>query len=191
MRVLGIDPGSRHCGFGVVEGRAGQLRYVAHGVLSMKLSGSVEARLLELHAGLQQAIEAHRPELVAIEDIFSRHAKSALVLGQARGVALLAAAQARLEVRAFPPAAIKQLVTGSGRAEKEQVGRMVAMLLGVRIEGKADATDALAAAICGVLRAAVPEAMAVRPAVAAAASGGSPRAIQAAEVLRLLKARRR
>lgn len=189
MRVLGIDPGSRHCGFGVVEGHAGQLRYVAHGVLSMAANGTVESRLLELHLGLTAAIEAHRPELVAVEDIFSLHAKSALVLGQARGVALLAAAQAKLEVRAFPPAAIKQLVTGSGRAEKEQVGRMVAMLLGVRIEGRADATDALAAAICGVLRSGVATAMASRP--AAAAVGGGARALKAAEVLRLLKARRR
>ena len=133
MRVLGIDPGSRHCGFGVVEGEAGKLRHIAHGVLSLS-EGSIEVRLLELHEGLARAIQTHRPELVAVEDVFSRHARSALVLGQARGVALLAAAQARLEVRSFPPAAIKQLVTGSGKAEKEQVGRMVAMLLGVRID---------------------------------------------------------
>ena len=193
MRVLGIDPGSRHCGFGVVEGEAGKLRHIAHGVLSLS-EGSIEVRLLELHEGLARAIQTHRPELVAVEDVFSRHARSALVLGQARGVALLAAAQARLEVRSFPPAAIKQLVTGSGKAEKEQVGRMVAMLLGVRIEGRADASDALAAAICGVLRAKeiaeVPAPAQVARAGSASAAG-SARAAQAAAVLRLLKTRRR
>ena len=114
-----------------------------------------------------------------VEDVFVKHAKSALVLGQARGIALLAAARAGVAVRAFPPATIKQLVTGSGRAEKGQVGRMVSMLLGVRIEERADASDALAAAICGALNAGV-------PAVAAL-----PRSVQTEEVLRLLKARRR
>lgn len=154
----------------------------------MAAGASIEERLLELHVGLTRAIKEHRPDFVAVEDIFSRHAKSALVLGQARGVALLAAAQAKLEVRAFPPAAIKQLMTGSGRAEKEQVGRMVAMLLGVRIEARADATDALAAAICGVLRSGAPK---MSPARSVAAVGGGARAQQAAEVLKLLKARRR
>jgi crossover junction endodeoxyribonuclease RuvC len=169
VRVLGIDPGSRHCGFGVVEGQGGRLKHVAHGVLSLR-EGAIEARLFELHEGLARTIAEHRPQLVAVEDVFSKHARSALVLGQARGVALLAAAQAKLEVRAFPPSTIKQLVTGSGRAEKEQVGRMVGMLLGVSIQVRADASDALAAAICGVLRA------------------GQP---QQDEVLKLLKARRK
>src|SRR5207245_4886968 len=120
--------------------------------LSMS-EGGIESRLLELHTGLCRTIAEHQPQLVAVEDVFAKHARSALVLGQARGVALLAAAQANLAVREFPPAAIKQLVTGSGRAEKEQVGRMVSMLLGVTIDGRVDASDALAAAICGVLRA--------------------------------------
>jgi crossover junction endodeoxyribonuclease RuvC len=179
VRVFGIDPGSRYCGFGVVESGAGGLRHVAHGVLMLG-DGSIEGRLLELHRGLQRELERHRPQLVAVEDVFSKHARSALVLGQARGVALLAAAQARLEVRAFPPAAIKQVVTGSGRAEKDQVGRMVAMLLGVKVLGRADASDALAAAICGALRAQVPQ----HPLAQA-------RSARAAEVLRLLKGRRR
>jgi crossover junction endodeoxyribonuclease RuvC len=161
MRVLGIDPGSRHCGFGVVESQAGRLRHVAHGVLSMR-QGGIEDRLLELHQGLCHVIALHRPQAVAVEDVFSKHARSALVLGQARGVALLAAAQAKLEVRAFPPAAIKQLVTGSGRAEKEQVGKMVSMLLGVSIGERVDASDALAAAICGVLRAQATPLLSVR-----------------------------
>ena len=142
-------------------------------------AGAIELRLLALHDGLARELERHRPELVVVEDVFVKHAKSALVLGQARGIALLAAARAGVAVRAFPPATIKQLVTGSGRAEKGQVGRMVSMLLGVRIEERADASDALAAAICGALNAGV-------PAVAAL-----PRSLQTEEVLRLLKARRR
>jgi crossover junction endodeoxyribonuclease RuvC len=100
--------------------------------------------------------------MVAIEDVFhARNARSALVLGQARGVALLAAAQAGARVRSFPPAVIKQAVTGTGRAEKEQVGRMVGVLLGITPTGRLDASDALAAAICGVLRANDPEIAAV------------------------------
>ncbi len=99
-----------------------------------------------------------------MEDIFhARNARSALVLGQARGVALLAAAQAGIEVRSFAPSVIKQAVTGTGRAEKEQVGRMVAVVLGIPLQGRMDASDALAAAICGVLRVRDPEASARRP----------------------------
>ncbi len=181
LRVFGIDPGSRYCGFGVVEaGSTGGLRHLGHGVLVLG-AGAVEARLLALHDGLARELAKHRPVLVVVEDVFSKHAKSALVLGQARGVALLAAAQAGAEVRAFPPSTIKQLVTGSGRAEKGQVGRMVSMLLGLKLdEERADASDALAAAICGVLSGRAP----VVPIT-------SPRSAQAAEVLRLLKARRR
>jgi crossover junction endodeoxyribonuclease RuvC len=114
----------------------------------------VEARLAALHAGLSAALARHRPDVVAIEDVYSaRNARSAFVLGQARGVALLAAAQAGARVRSFAPAVIKQAVTGTGRAEKEQVGRMVCALLGRSVSGRLDATDALAAAICGLLRA--------------------------------------
>jgi crossover junction endodeoxyribonuclease RuvC len=127
-------------------------------------------------------LQQHRPEVVAVEDVFAKHARSALLLGQARGVAILAAARVGAAVRAFPPTAIKQLVTGSGRAEKEQVGRMVSMLLGVKIQARADASDALAAAICGALSA--------RPAAPVPAAS-TQRSAQAAEVLRLLKARRR
>jgi crossover junction endodeoxyribonuclease RuvC len=157
----------------------GGLRHVAHGVLQLG-DGPIEERLLALYGGLARELERHRPQVVAVEDVFARHARSALVLGQARGVALLAAAQIGAAVRAFAPAAIKQLVTGSGKAEKEQVGRMVAMLLGVKIEGRADASDALAAAICGALSARSPV---VAP--------SEPRSARAAEVLLMLKARRR
>ena len=162
MRVLGIDPGSRYCGFGVVEDAGGtRVRHLAHGVLSLGEEVPIEERLRLLHAGLVRELALHRPDVVAVEDVFhARNARSALVLGQARGVALLAAAQSGATVRSYPPSTIKQAVTGTGRAEKEQVGRMVAVLLGITIVGRADASDALAAAICGILRARDPQELA-------------------------------
>src|SRR5438105_10409510 len=162
LRVLGIDPGSRYCGFGVVEDAGGSVvRHVDHGVVAIVDAGPVEARLAALHAALARALDAHRPDVVAIEDVFhARNARSAIVLGQARGVALLAAAQAGVRVRSFAPAVIKQAVTGTGRAEKDQVGRMVCMLLGIAVPERADASDALAAGIVGLLRARDPAARA-------------------------------
>lgn len=164
MRVLGVDPGSRYCGFGVVEDAGGtSVRHLAHGVLEVGEGGSIEERLFALHAGLSRELLLHRPEIVAIEDVFhARNARSALILGQARGVAILAAAQARVPVRSFAPSVIKQAVTGTGRAEKDQVGRMVAIVLGIPLPARFDASDALAAAICGVLRARDPSASAPR-----------------------------
>jgi crossover junction endodeoxyribonuclease RuvC len=165
VKVLGIDPGSRFCGFGVVEDAGGtRVRHVAHGVLAVGETVPIEERLCALHAGLSREILLHRPEMIAIEDVFhARNARSALVLGQARGVALLAAAQAGVQVRSFAPAVIKQAVTGTGRAEKDQVGRMVAVVLGISGPERADASDALAAAICGLLRARDPRATEPRP----------------------------
>ena len=138
----------------MVEDAGGaRMRHVDHGVLAVGEGGPVEARLAALHLGLAQALDRHRPQIVAIEEVFhARNSRSALVLGQARGVALLAAAQAGAQVRSFAPTVIKKAVTGTGRAEKDQVGRMVCMLLGITIHGAVDATDALAAAICGLLR---------------------------------------
>lgn len=134
------------------------MRHLDHGVLVLGEGTPIEERLSRLHEGLARTLKEHRPAIVAIEDIFhAQHARSALVLGQARGVALLAAAQSGARVRSFAPSVVKQAVTGSGRAEKEQVSRMVAVLLGITIVGRADASDALAVAICGLLRAREPE----------------------------------
>jgi crossover junction endodeoxyribonuclease RuvC len=142
----------------VVEDAGGaRMRHVDHGVLAVGEGGPVEERLAALHAGLVQALDRHRPDIVAVEEVFhARNSRSALVLGQARGVALLAAAQAGAQVRSFAPSVIKQAVTGTGRAEKDQVGRMVCVLLGIGVRERMDATDALAAAICGLLRAREP-----------------------------------
>ena len=126
MKVLGIDPGSRCCGFGVVEDAGGtRVRHLAHGVLEVGAADAIEERLRALHEGLSRELLRHRPQFVALEDVFhAKNARSALVLGQARGVAILAAAQAGIPVRSFAPSVIKQAVTGTGRAEKQQVGRM-------------------------------------------------------------------
>jgi crossover junction endodeoxyribonuclease RuvC len=160
VKVFGIDPGSRCCGFGVVEDAGGAgVRHLAHGVLEVVSSGAIEDRLRAIHEGLSRELLLHRPHFVALEDVFhAKNARSALVLGQARGVAILAAAQAGIPVRSFPPAVVKQAVTGTGRAEKDQVGRMVAMVLGIPLPERFDASDALAAAICGLLRARDPQA---------------------------------
>jgi crossover junction endodeoxyribonuclease RuvC len=152
-----------------------RVRYVDHGVVEVVEEGPIEARLAALHAGLSAALSRHRPDIVAIEDVYyARNARSAFVLGQARGVALLAAAQAGARIRSFAPAVIKQAVTGTGRAEKEQVGRMVCALLGRTVSGRLDATDALATAICGLLRAnelAGPQAVDLRAALARSMRG--------------------
>jgi crossover junction endodeoxyribonuclease RuvC len=155
VKVLGIDPGSKCCGFGVVEDAGGaRVRHLAHGVLEVGDAGGIEERLRALHDGLSCELLRHRPQLVALEDVFhAKNARSALVLGQVRGVAILAAAQAGVRVRSFAPSVIKQAVAGTGRAEKEQVGRMVAVVLGIPLPHPLDASDALAAAICGLLRA--------------------------------------
>jgi len=161
VRVLGIDPGSRYCGFGVVEDEGGaRVRHLEHGVLALGEDRPIETRLVLLHEGLARALAVHRPEIVAIEEIFhARNSHSALVLGQARGVALLAAAQSGAQVRSYAASVIKKSVTGTGRAEKDQVCRMVCVLLGITlITERADASDALAAAICGLLRAREPQA---------------------------------
>ena len=137
------------------------MRHLEHGVLVLGEGLPIEERLSKLYDGLTRALQEHRPGIVAIEDIFhAQYARSALVLGQARGVALLAAAQSGARVRSFAPSVIKQAVTGTGRAEKEQVGRMVCVLLGITLVGRADASDALAAAICGLLRKNEPDAAA-------------------------------
>jgi crossover junction endodeoxyribonuclease RuvC len=191
LRVLGIDPGSRFCGFGVVEDAGGaRFRHLQHGVIALDERAPMEERLSALHAGLARALAEHRPTLVAVEEVyFARNPRSALVLGQARGVALLAAAQAGAAVRSFSAAVIKQAVTGSGRAEKEQVGRMVDVLLGITVHARSDASDALAAAICGLLRARDPAFAPPRGASEGRASPGP--ALRLAELVAEAKAQGR
>lgn len=161
VRVLGIDPGSRFCGVGVVEDvGGGRVRYVHHAVIVLDPKAPLDERLLVLGAELDRVLAEQKPTLVVVEEVFhGKNARSALVLGHARGVALLTARRAGAELRSYPTATIKQAVTGSGRADKTQVARMVCALLGIELAGvRADASDALAAALCGLLRARVPAA---------------------------------
>ena len=151
MRVLGIDCGTEHTGYGIVEQRdGGELRSLAVGAIRLSPREPLPLRLERIFSKLSELIAVHRPELVAIEDVFyAVNVKSALKLGQVRGVAMLAAAAAGLEVCEYAPLAIKSAVVGYGRAEKSQVQDMVARLLRLPdVPESPDAADALAIAIC-------------------------------------------
>ena len=151
MRVLGIDCGTEFTGFGVVEqGKDRTLRYLTAGVVRLSKKESLSQRLSHVFADLTAVIEKYSPEIVAIEEVFySVNAKSALKLGQVRGVAMLAASQAGLELAEYSPLSIKSAVVGYGRAEKIQVQHMVARLLCLNaIPEPPDVADALAIAIC-------------------------------------------
>jgi crossover junction endodeoxyribonuclease RuvC len=147
--VLGIDPGTAALGWGIVESKGGRIRAVDSGCLITKPDASLPQRLLAIHGLLDELIALHRPDLLAVERLFfSRNVQTALGVGQARGVVLLAAAQAEVPVREATPSEVKLAVTGSGTADKQQVGRMVATCLGLREAPKQDDTaDALAIAI--------------------------------------------
>ncbi|HEY0253891.1 MAG TPA: crossover junction endodeoxyribonuclease RuvC [Kofleriaceae bacterium] len=148
MRILGLDPGSRYCGYGVIEGHGSSLRYIECGVLSAPESRPMEQRLGEIARGLREVIEELLPAVVAIEDVFThQNPRSALALAQARGMALAVCGLAGLSVASYPPAVVKKAVTGAGGADKSQVARMVQAMIGLRTLPRADATDALAVAI--------------------------------------------
>ena len=148
MRILGIDPGSVATGFGVVDRMGGTLVHVAHGTVRPPRDASLPIRLHFLYRALSQVIEEHRPDAVAVEQVFvAASPRAALVLGQARGAVLAAVAAGGLSVAEYAPAQIKQAVTGSGAAPKSQVQAMVRRILALERAPAADAADALAAAI--------------------------------------------
>lgn len=151
MRVLGIDCGTELTGFGVVDQQEnGALDFVAAGAIQLSKREAMPKRLAKVFTDLSQLIYSHSPGIVAIEEVFySVNAKSALKLGQVRGVAMLAASSAGLEVAEYSPLSIKSAVVGYGKAEKIQVQHMVAHLLHLPEPPRpADAADALAIAIC-------------------------------------------
>lgn len=148
MRVLGIDPGSVRTGWGVVERSGSKLTGIAAGVIEAGSTDELHLRLAVIYDGLRAVIVDYQPTTVAVEDIFyARSVKSALTLGHARGVALLAAGHSGLDVTPYPPALVKRSIAGSGRAEKEQVAMIVGAILGWKTLPAIDATDALAIAI--------------------------------------------
>jgi len=147
--ILGIDPGTATMGYGIVERRGGTLRAVDYGALTTSADLPLPERLAAIHACVAELIETHHPDLLAVERLFfSKNAQSAFGVGQARGVVLLAAAQAGIAVREATPNEVKVGVTGYGNADKEQVGRMVAVILELAdVPTPDDTADALAIAI--------------------------------------------
>jgi crossover junction endodeoxyribonuclease RuvC len=149
VRILGLDPGSRVCGYGVIDASGDRLTYVECGVLTAPENRAMEERLGEIARGLREVIGELAPKVVAVEDVFvhPQNPRSGLALAQARGMALAVIGLAGLRVASYPPALVKKSVAGSGGAGKEQIARMVQSLIGLRSLPKADATDALAIAI--------------------------------------------
>lgn len=148
--VLGIDPGSRFTGYGVVVKHQNKVEYLASGCINVAKLGMYD-RLRHIYSGICEIIDQYQPEEVAIEQVFvARNAKSALILGQARGVAIAAAVSRDLSVSEYAARQVKQAVVGTGKASKEQVAHMVQILLKLSGQPQADAADALAIALCHV-----------------------------------------
>jgi crossover junction endodeoxyribonuclease RuvC len=149
LRILGIDPGSINTGYGVIDDGGGCPAHITDGTISTNPSAPLSERLARIFYQMQQIIKEYHPDTAAIEDIFlAKNVKSTAVLSHARGVALLSAADARLNIFEYSPTKIKQSVVGYGLATKEQVQKMVRILLKIEYLPKPDAADALAVAIC-------------------------------------------
>jgi crossover junction endodeoxyribonuclease RuvC len=155
MIVLGIDPGTASTGFGVVQGAGSRLHALAMGVIATLPGVPLERRLADIHARVGELLDEHEPQAIAIEELyFGANVRTAFAVGQARGVVLLAAGQRGVPTRSYTPQQVKGAVCGNGRADKGQVARMVARLLGLKAAPSADhASDALAVAICELNRA--------------------------------------
>jgi crossover junction endodeoxyribonuclease RuvC len=153
VKVLGIDPGTAACGYGIVHERDGRLRAICHGWWRSSARERPEARLLRIFVGVQELIAEHAPDAVALEESYvGADARIALSVGQARGAVLVAASSAGVACAEYAPARVKQAVCGYGRADKDQVGRMVRAILGLdAVPTPNHAADALAVAICHAL----------------------------------------
>lgn len=148
MRVLGIDPGSRHLGWGVLQREGSRIEHVAHGVIDVDLDGSFADRLVDIDDRLTEVIAQHTPTVAAVESIFfSKDAQSAAKLGHARGVVLLRLARSSLQTCEYPPALVKRTVVGRGAADKRQVAMVVTAILRLGTPPRSDAADALAIAL--------------------------------------------
>jgi crossover junction endodeoxyribonuclease RuvC len=148
MLVLGIDPGTRHLGWGIVQRTGSRLSAIAYGVISPDPSLSLSERLVVIERGLVDVIDRHRPDAAAVESLFfHKDAQAAAKLGHARGVVLLVLARASISLAEYAPAKVKRIIAGGGAAEKRQVALMMKALLGLVELPRADATDALALAV--------------------------------------------
>ncbi|MFE3451059.1 crossover junction endodeoxyribonuclease RuvC [Nonomuraea sp. NPDC059194] len=155
MRVMGVDPGLTRCGLGAVEGRPGaQLKLIAVGVVRTAASDELGARLVGIERGIEQWLDEVRPDAVAVERVFAQHnVRTVMGTAQAAGIAVLCAARRGLPVALHTPSEVKAAITGSGTADKKQIGAMVTRLLRLTEMPKpADAADALALAICHTWR---------------------------------------
>ncbi|MGH2884847.1 MAG: crossover junction endodeoxyribonuclease RuvC [Solirubrobacteraceae bacterium] len=150
MKVLGIDPGTAACGYGIVHESGGRLRATCHGWWQTPARERLELRLLTIYTGVQELIAEHTPDAVALEESFvGAGARIALSVGQARGAVLVAASSVGVACAEYAPARVKQTVCGYGRADKLQVGKMVKAILGLaEVPAPNHAADALAVAIC-------------------------------------------
>ncbi|HEX4526184.1 MAG TPA: crossover junction endodeoxyribonuclease RuvC [Gaiellaceae bacterium] len=153
MKVLGIDPGTAACGYGIVHESGGRLRATCHGWWQTSPRDRLEVRLLAIFTGVQELIAEHAPDAVALEESFvGADARIALSVGQARGAVLVAASSAGVACAEYAPARVKQAVCGYGRADKQQVGKMVKTILALdEVPSPNHAADALAVAICHAL----------------------------------------
>jgi crossover junction endodeoxyribonuclease RuvC len=153
VKVIGIDPGTASCGYGIVHERDGRLRAIDHGWWRTPAAQRLELRLKTIFDGVAALVEEHRPDAVALEESFvGADARTALSVGQARGAVMVAAANAGVECTEYAPARVKQAVCGYGRAEKQQVQKMVQAILSLPAAPKpSHAADALAVAICHAL----------------------------------------
>jgi crossover junction endodeoxyribonuclease RuvC len=148
VKVLGIDPGTAACGYGIVQESEGRLRATAHGCWVTRAGQRLDLRLKTIFDGVTGLIAEHAPDAVALEESFvGADARIALSVGQARGAVLVASASAGVAAAEYAPAHVKQVVCGYGRAEKAQVQRMVRLVLGIEVANQ-HAADALAVAIC-------------------------------------------
>jgi crossover junction endodeoxyribonuclease RuvC len=150
MLVLGIDPGLATTGYGLVEGDGQRLELVAYGVVRTPAKTPIARRLLQLHDELAEILREYRPDEAAVEELFfSTNARTAIVVGEARGVVILTLAEAGLPIAEYTPLQVKQAITGYGQADKAQVQQMVSLLLNLRyVPQPDDAADALAISVC-------------------------------------------
>ena len=159
-RILGVDPGLNTTGYGVIEVGSpngsmpmpGTIKLIEAGIIRSKPKDSIEQRLNEIHSGLREVIEAHQPDVMSLEQLFSHYERprTAILMGHARGVICLAAAQANINVLHFEPTRVKKVMTGNGHAPKHQIQLAVKMQLGLAsLPEPADVADALAIALCG------------------------------------------
>jgi crossover junction endodeoxyribonuclease RuvC len=157
--VLGIDPGTLHFGWGVVERKGTRLIHRGHGIIHTDARDSIAARLVAIERELVDVVRSHAPLVASIEALFyARDAQAAAKLGHARGVALLVCARAGLDVHEYAPALVKRAVAGNGRAEKAQVAQMIRIVLGLSTSPPLDAADALALAVTYLQHAVLPPA---------------------------------